>query len=217
MTGSSINFQNQQIFGKGFRSGMKDIDCILMRLLSSDVLNLDGTLDVHELKQSKTEKKQVWQYAYYLWFHNKDTIDRFKAMSDDKVPSRASAKNFVLQYLIYKGDITIMDVDKEVNYSKIDIRSEQLADFVNYLVAVGGASRLIIPFVDSIRTKLLQKLSGLGAGSASSAALPYPYQDASAAATTTSSAGMQIQTRMETSAADDTYKLHIKLIPDPVA
>lgn len=148
-----FSFQNHDLFGPGFKSGVSFAECSLMQLISHDILNMDGTIDRQAIATKHVEKKALWKYVYYLWYHNHTTLDIFRGMSNEKNQAQASAFNFVHTVLNTLGKPTS-------NAYHVVVTLEDLADFVNYVLAQSNGS-IVIPFIEKIRNELLRRLNNV--------------------------------------------------------
>lgn len=87
---SFVSFQGKQVFGEQFKSGKQAAIQNAAKLLLSDQLNDDGT--INENNTAYINESELWSYIFYLYYHNRDRIQEFKIMSNEK--GNASAENF---------------------------------------------------------------------------------------------------------------------------
>lgn len=87
---SFASFQGKQIFGDNFKTGKQVALKNAVKMLLSDRLNEDGT--INEKNTLYLFKSELWSYILYLYNNNRYTIHEFQMMSNEK--GNASAENF---------------------------------------------------------------------------------------------------------------------------
>lgn len=146
------------VFGPGFSKLMYRSECIVARLINSNALNIDGSID-YRGPESLTilSRRNLWLYIYYLWQNNNvepEQVPVLYNMNWKRVGKKqASADNFVKSVTVYleskQHDIRPKDA-KDV-FSEFD-----LIAFINYLIE-DYHEELQIPFLTSIIQRIMER------------------------------------------------------------
>lgn len=124
------------IFGVHFKTGKKASIQTAAKLLLSDQLNEDGTIDQNKL--AYLEDSDLWSYIYYLYSFNNETIPEFMRMKGED--GQASAERF---YDVVRSSIE--NTGLKIQYSIEKIATGDLITFIE---------RIIKKYTDHPRTPL---------------------------------------------------------------
>lgn len=143
---SFTSHQGKMVFGKNFKSGRKAAVQTASRLLLSDHLMMDGSIDKSHI--SYLEDADLWSYIYYLYAFNNEHIPEFTQMKGDD--GLASAERF---YDVVKSMV-------ERSALRIQYRIERLSigDLILFIdkIVAKHSERLVNPVVDHYNEMLLK-------------------------------------------------------------
>uniref|UniRef100_A0A6C0BEM5 Uncharacterized protein n=1 Tax=viral metagenome TaxID=1070528 RepID=A0A6C0BEM5_9ZZZZ len=122
---SFTSFQGKQIFGENFKSGKQVAVNNAAKLLLSDHLNDDGT--INEKNTVYLLESELWSYIFYLYYNNRDTIQEFQMMSNEK--GNASAENF---YDVVTS--VIENTGLKVHYNIKVLTKNELIKFIKIII-----------------------------------------------------------------------------------
>lgn len=153
--GKVISFGTVSVFGKGFSKHVSNSECIVIKMLNGNVLDMDGRLDKTDTEAFKALKKEhLWIYIYYLWLHNYRMIGLFERMTRFvKGIPRACANCFVkeIQQFMTQNGFLITSDSSEV------LTREQLIDFIDTLFTYNDyKDRIKIPLLTRIYESVLR-------------------------------------------------------------
>jgi len=124
-----ISFSNTQIFGETFRTGLTSCSNVVSKMLVDEKINVSGGID--EDKISTITLTEIWSYIYYLWVFNKEIINVFKSMQDERGNAKAE--------LFYSSVWSVIKDDRFYNVRNADktvirLNTDGLVYFVNKMV-----------------------------------------------------------------------------------
>ena len=134
MKPTPITFQNISIFGKNFKPGIQHVNCGIGFIVRSNFVDGDGHIAITETnamknrKLSQLLKSYIWDYIYYIWYHNKKHPVFAEFMPEGK--SKATGFTNVVCKAIGQTDCHI--------FTKV-----QLISFINTLVS---KKDIVVPF-----------------------------------------------------------------------
>lgn len=86
-----VAFSNKTIFGNKFSPAIDSCFLAVSKMLYSDKINVDGTIDI--TKSAALTLKDLWSYIYYLYYYNHTNVKIFHSMSNPK-NGKANAELF---------------------------------------------------------------------------------------------------------------------------
>jgi hypothetical protein len=128
----------KRVFGNKFQSGFKAATEVTAKLLLTDQLNPDGTINTNNI--GYLSDSDIWSYIYYLYHYNKAEIIEFRQMSGED--GLASAERFydVVKSVVKGQGFKYFD-DKTIPIPVLD-----LIKFVSKIVEKYGG-RLVNPVI----------------------------------------------------------------------
>jgi hypothetical protein len=129
--------KGKTIFGEHFKSGKQAAIQTAAKMLLSDQLNSDGTINASKAFELTTA--DLWSYIYYVYVFNKETIPEFESMRGDD--GLASAERF---YDVVKSILDNTGLRPQYDIKKID--KDDLIKFVDKIVKREG-DKLLNPVV----------------------------------------------------------------------
>lgn len=135
---AKLAFSNTLIFGYHFQTSINSAFDIVSRMLFSNKINMDGSIDMKQ--NASVSRKELWAYIYYLFYYNSVDIPEFVAMKDAK--GKANAIGF---YTVVKKV-----VDGRVADTIQPITIDGLIFFINSIVHKYG-DNLVNPVFDYLR------------------------------------------------------------------
>lgn len=147
-----LSFTSQQgkmIFGEHFKSGKQAAIQAAAKLLLSDQLNQDGTINENNI--SYLSDHDVWSYIYYLYSFNNEHINEFIKMKDEE--GQASAELF---YDVVRSRVDNSGLKTYYNIRKLNV--PELIKFVK-IVVQRYKKDLVNPVIDHYNIMLQANLN----------------------------------------------------------
>ena len=145
---SFSSHQGKLIFGQHFKTGKNNAIQSATKLLLSDQLNEDGT--INEASLTFIPDADIWSYIYYLYAFNNEDIHDFQQMKGED--GQASAEKFY--------DVVRSRVDNSYLKVQNDIQKLSTPDLIKFIKIVITKYRGQIknPVVDHYNIMLQQKI-----------------------------------------------------------
>jgi len=141
----NITFSKQSIFGTSFQPSVKSMNCDIGFLVNNGFIEPTGTIYIESLK--KINKSQIWNYIFYLWYHNRNNIVFFKEMSTSQ---GAASPSMFAKHIYDLFDKTSGDSKKPM----MAVFTKQR--LVNAIIkVVQGNKSIKIPFLKHLYSKLI--------------------------------------------------------------
>lgn len=144
----NISFSKQSIFGTSFNPSLKSMNCDVGFLVNNGFIEPTGSISIESVK--KINKSQIWNYIFYLWYHNRNNIMLFKEMSTSQGTRTTASPSMFAKHIYDLFDKTSGDIKKPM----MAIFTKQR--LVNAIIKVVQENKSIkIPFLKHLYSKLI--------------------------------------------------------------
>lgn len=152
----SITFNNNTIFEKFYRT-VTYTDCIIIRMITDNQLNLDGSLN----DVTNITTKQLWSYIYYIWQqnHEKDGLIFYEMTSRTQNSIKPSASLFIdkiIEYLKGKNHRSSENFPT-INKEKFLIKEDLIA-FLKFMYEDEQWKDIEIPVLTNLYERIIERV-----------------------------------------------------------
>lgn len=130
--------QGKEMFGEHFKSGQQAATQAAAKLLLTDALNTDGTININNI--AYLHDYDLWSYIFYLYCYNNEHINEFIQMKGEN--GKASAE---LMYDVVRSRVENTGLKTHYDLKKMSV--PDLIKFVKVIVDKHG-TELVNPVVD---------------------------------------------------------------------
>ncbi len=135
-----IEFSNNKVFGKDFKTGKKNIYYAIGFLIVNNIITHTGLLNTK--LQSRASKMYLWTYIYYLRMYNKNNIIFEKHLG------RSNSLKATKMYNMVEDTLDKVNLKTSKKYT---IVKQDLINFINILFKIDDS--LVIPFNNNQKHK----------------------------------------------------------------
>jgi hypothetical protein len=122
-----VAFSRKEIFGLKFKPTIDICFLAVAKMLFSERINIDGTIDINQSINLK--KEELWSYVYYLYFYNHSNVEIFQSMKNKK-DGKASAE------LFYSTVVSFTGSEAENTYTNVNVNSHPAKSFDNVTLII---------------------------------------------------------------------------------
>lgn len=156
MEDESITFNNNAIFEKFYRTATY-ADCIIIRMVTDNQLNLDGSLN----DVTNITSKQLWLYIYYIWQHNHEKegyifYDMTSRTTNSVKPSAALFVEKIVEFLKERNHRSSENFPT-VNKNAILVK-EDLVAFLKFLYEEDIWKDIQIPALTNLYERVIERI-----------------------------------------------------------
>ena len=145
----SITFQTTSYFDN-FYGKTAQIDCEMIKMLSDNKLNLDGSLN----ESSNISREELWLYIFYLCKHNRNEEDVGK---EDNIFDKMVVRTG--NTIKSSAPLYISTIKEFMKYELEYLSTKNLIQFLNKLQGTKQWKTIKIPIFEKVYNDIIQKLS----------------------------------------------------------